>query len=85
MFAGWKRDYCWCIAVYFEFLAWKALHCALCLYDAALLVFRISAMNVHDIDTYSHGVVVNFQRSDGNIRNAVHTVQSFLCRQILEP
>ena len=49
--------------MYFKFLAWKALLCTL--YHAGHLVFRNSAMNVDDIDTYSIGGVVNFQRSDG--------------------
>ena len=26
VFVGWTRYCCWCIAVYFKFLAWKALH-----------------------------------------------------------
>ena len=37
MLAGWTRYCCWCIAVYFKFLAWKALHCTL--YPAEHLVF----------------------------------------------
>ena len=38
VFADWTRYCCWCIAVYFEFLAWKALHCTL--YHAQHLIFR---------------------------------------------
>ena len=38
VFAGWMRYCCWCIAVYFKFLAWKALHRTL--YHAEHLVFR---------------------------------------------
>ena len=49
MFSGWTRYCCWCIAVYFKFLAWKALHRTLC--HAEHLGFRnFSAMNVDDID-----------------------------------
>ena len=29
MFVGWTRYYCRCIAMYFKFLAWMALHCTL--------------------------------------------------------
>ena len=38
MFAGWAREYYWCIAVYFKFLASQALHCTL--HHAQHLVFR---------------------------------------------
>ena len=38
VFAGWTRYCCWFIAVYFKFLAWKALHCTL--YHAEHSVFR---------------------------------------------
>ena len=50
MFAGWTRYCCWCMAVDFKFLAWKALHCTL--YHTEQF-FAISAMNVADFDTYS--------------------------------
>ena len=38
MFVGCTRYCCWYIAVYFKFLAWKALHCTL--YHANHLVCR---------------------------------------------
>ena len=38
VFAGWAREYYWCIAVYFKFLASQALHCTL--HHAQHLVFR---------------------------------------------
>ena len=55
VFAGWTRYCCGCIAVYFKFVAWKALRCSLC--HAEHLVFRNFSL--------SPGAVVNFQRSDG--------------------
>ena len=48
----------------FEFLASEALHCTR--YHAEHIVFAISAMDVHRIDTYPAGTLVNFQRSGGN-------------------
>ena len=75
VFAGWTRWYCWCIAVYFRFLASKALHCTL--YHVEHFSFSQFQPWMLKILTHTHLVLL----STSNVLGAVLWLPRFWASQ----